>query len=324
MVTALEAAGATVACFSARNNIQLMLRGEKVIRYIRINSFQLIHCHLPWAGFLGRYIHWRTGIPVVYTEHNKQERYHWITAALNKVSFNLQSCVVTVSNAVSMSIFQNIHPKIPLICIRNGVDTDHFRRDPKSGAAIRSRYLIPHDAVVIGIVAVFRSQKRLKEWLQVFYSTAQKHPGLFGFIVGAGPLEPEVKDECRRLSLEQRVILPGLQSDTRDFYSAIDIFMMTSSFEGLPVALLEAMSMECAVVSTDAGGINEIIDDGHTGFLVPVNEWRRLNECLGKMLDPQIRYTMAKQARTRVEEEFTIQKMVFQLEEVYINVLKSE
>ena len=67
LASQLESSGVPVTCFSANNNLQMMLRAEKIISYIRKQKIQLIHCHLPWAGFLGRYIHLRTGMPVLYT-----------------------------------------------------------------------------------------------------------------------------------------------------------------------------------------------------------------------------------------------------------------
>jgi hypothetical protein len=83
VVSLIEATGTPVTCMPAGNNIQLMLQAGRLIRYIRQHRIDIIHCHLPWAGFLGRYVHLRTGVPVVYTEHNKQERYHGITRTLN-------------------------------------------------------------------------------------------------------------------------------------------------------------------------------------------------------------------------------------------------
>src|SRR5690606_27277766 len=83
LVQPLNEAGAKVTCMNARNNFQLILQYKKIIDYSRENSINLIHCHLPWAGFVGRLVHKKTNIPVLYTEHNLQERYHVITRILN-------------------------------------------------------------------------------------------------------------------------------------------------------------------------------------------------------------------------------------------------
>jgi glycosyltransferase involved in cell wall biosynthesis len=317
LVEQLETLGIRVTCFAANTNAAVLFQAERIIAYIRREKIQLIHCHLPWAGFVGRYIYFRTGIPVLYTEHNKQERYHRITYWLNKLTFNFQTSVIAVSKDVAWSIEKNIKPKVPVISISNGVDTSIFQRNEVRGAAIRARYQIPQDALVVGIVTVFRFQKRLKEWLQVFAVVSKKYPNLYGLMVGSGPESEEIKEACIRLGLENKVKLPGLQINTRDWYSAMDVFMMSSSFEGMPVALLEAMSMECACISTGAGGISEIIENGKSGLLVKVDEWEKLEGCLGSLFDAVKRKKMGQEARIRVIHEFTLQKMVNKLEEVY-------
>ena len=91
-------------------------------------------------------------------------------------------------------------------------------------------------------------------------------------------MEEEIKAEVKRLELEKS-FFPGLKTNVKPYFSAMDIFMMSCSFEGLPIALLEAMSMECAIVSTDAGGIKEVISDEKDGLICDVNEWKNLWVC---------------------------------------------
>ena len=111
MVEALQNAGGKVTCLGAKDNIRLLLQYKKIISYIREHKIELIHCHLPWAGFVGRLVHNRTGIPVVYTEHNMQERYHSVTKTINKLSFNSQNLALGVSEDVKGSIIKNIQSK---------------------------------------------------------------------------------------------------------------------------------------------------------------------------------------------------------------------
>ena len=210
-----------------------------------------------------------------------QERYHPITKTLNKKTFNSQSLAVGVSEDVSNSIKKNIQPKIPVKTILNGVNTEKYVRDPEN-LEVRKKYSIPEDAFVVGLVSVFRFQKRIKEWLQVFKKFSDSNSNAYGLIVGAGPLEEEIKAELERLGLDEKIIMPGLQENTRPFFNAMDVFMMTSSFEGLPIALLEAMSMECAIVTTDAGGIKEVIRDDVDGLMVKVENWLDLSKKLDR------------------------------------------
>lgn len=317
MVQPIKDIGGKVTCFSSNDNIRLLLKFKEVVNYCREHDINVIHCHLPWAGFLGRVVYKRTSIPVLYTEHNMQERYHKLTKIVNKVTFNSQTLALAVSEDVKNSIQINISPTIPIKTLLNGVNTKNFKSENVS-SSIRMDHKIPDDAVVIGTVAVFRFQKRLKEWLQVFAEVHAANSNVYGFIVGAGPLEGEIKAEFTRLNLEGKVFFPGLQTEVKPYLKAMDIFMMCSSFEGLPIALLEAMSMECAVVSTMAGGIKEVIRHKKDGLTCQVEEWRVLSEfCQILINDSSQLKTFKTAARERVMESFSLTNMVDRLEEFY-------
>ncbi|MGD1957807.1 MAG: glycosyltransferase [Fulvivirga sp.] len=319
MVSEIEVQGGRVTCFSAKNNLHLMQKMGLIKRYIRDHNIDLVHAHLPWAGFLARFAVNKGKYALFYTEHNKQERYHWLTALLNRYTFNRQSLVIAVSMDVKESIQNNISPSIPVRPLLNGVNTAKFSRDVKSGQRIRRENGIPADAIVVGTISVFRSQKRLKEWVNVFNSALASRPSLFGVIVGDGPLNSEIVEEISRLELEGRILLPGLQTNTVEWLSCMDIFMMTSQFEGLPIALLEAMSCECAIVSTDAGGIKEVIPGIECGgVLRNVEDYQLLSEDLLRLSSNfhEIR-ELGEKARKRVVKQFSLKRMVAQLENLY-------
>ncbi len=319
MVESIKSAGGRVTCFEAKDNIRLMQQYSGVIEYCKTNEIDLIHCHLPWAGFLGRIVYSRTKIPVIYTEHNMQERYHIATKTINRLTFNSQSLALGVSEDVTNSIKKNINPKILVKTLLNGANTDSFLRDPELGIKTRQQLGIPEDSLVIGNVAVFRFQKRLIEWLQVFKEIENKNSNLYGIIVGAGPLEEEIKTELKKLKLEKKVFFPGLKTDVKPYFSAMDIFMMSSSFEGLPIALLEAMSMECAIVSTNAGGIKEVIRDKQDGLTCKVEEWKKLSDlCQVLIDDPEKLRKYKKAARERAVNSFSLKRMVDELEGIYL------
>ena len=318
LVEEIKAAGGMVQNFPAANNISILLQAFKISRFIRDNKIQLVHCHLPWAGFVGRIVHLISGIPVVYTEHNKQERYQYLTRLFNKFSFNLQSTAIAVSEDVAQSIKLNINPSIKVNTILNGINTEKFRRNLPVGQKIRAELGISSDSIVIGSLGVFRTQKRLNAWLEIFATVSKQNPNVRGILVGDGPLKEDIILQVKALGLEEIVFLPGIQSNSSDWYAAMDIFMMTSEFEGLPLALLEAMSCECAVVATNAGGINEVVEDGINGSIVAVDQWACLISKVQFLLDnPAEMVSMGQAARDRVVHHFSIHQMTRQLEKLY-------
>ncbi len=323
MVSSIEATGGKVTCFPASNNIKILLQYSGVIEYCKKHQIDLIHCHLPWSGFLGRIIHFKTKLPVVYTEHNIQERYHFATKWLNEISFNFQSLALGVSEDVTRSIRENIKPGIPVQTLLNGVNTENFQRNDKKGNAVREKYGIPKNALVIGNIAVFREQKCIPDWLRAFQKISKKHPEVYGILVGAGPEEEEIKVLIEELKLTERVMLTGLQTDTVSYFSAMDIFMMSSAFEGLPIALLEAMSMKCAIVSTKAGGVIEVVSEPENGLICEVGDIKCLAEkAISLIEDKIIREKLQVEARNRVETKFSLEAMVQKLQKIYLNILR--
>lgn len=318
LVKDLENAGAKVICFNKTNNISLLVSFLRLSQYIKKFKIELVHAHLPWAGFVSRLACKLAGVPLVYTEHNKQERYHGITKVLNKFTFRWQQRVIAVSDDVKDSIEKNIGMHYPVKVVLNGVNTQSFVRDKELGNKLRKKLNIPNDAMVISTIAVFRFQKRLIEWLHVAHSILKKNAQVYFIIIGDGPLKNEVLNTYKQSGSHPNILFAGLQNDVKPWLSATDIYMMTSVFEGLPIAMLEAMSMECAIVSTSAGGIKEVIEQGKSGLLRSVDDWRALEEDLQVLInDKQLREQLASCARRRVQESFSLKRMVGELESLY-------
>src|SRR5690242_17835219 len=91
MVEEIRKHGGVVTCLSASNSVQIVMKVWAIKKYIKRNDIRIIHCHLPWAGIVGRIVHRMMGVLTLYTEHNKQERYHVVTRLMNKLTFNWQS-----------------------------------------------------------------------------------------------------------------------------------------------------------------------------------------------------------------------------------------
>ena len=323
MVSAIEKEGGKVTCIAAKNNLKIILQARKIAAYIKANNIQLVHCHLPWAGIVGRIAGRIAGVPVVYTEHNKWERYHKLTYYLNKLTFKNQERVIAVSEDVAESIKKNHHNKKPVIqVVSNGINVDKYKRSFESSRDIRKELNMAPGAVVIGIVCVFRKQKRLDLWLEIAKALHEKCPETRFVIVGDGPLKKELHQKAESLAMQDYLHFAGLQVETRPYLQAMDIFMMSSEFEGLPIALLEAMSMGCMPACTDAGGIRELVKNNGNGILVPVGNPMKLVDRLADQIKNtgEIR-KFGNVARETVKKSFSMQKMVNELETIYTEII---
>jgi L-malate glycosyltransferase len=318
LVAALETNGGVVTCLQASNNLGLLLQVNKVIAYIRKHRIQIIHAHLPWAGIVARIAAKQTGVPVLYTEHNKQERYHFLTRLMNVQSMNALSAIIAVSGDVAESIKKHkTNLKIPLHTVLNGVNTETFVRGIHL-SDVRRQLGIPMDAPVVGTIAVFRFQKRLEIWLAAAKDILIKRPDTRFIIVGDGPLKNEIELKYQELGLQGKVYFAGLQTEVRPYLEAMDVYMMSSVFEGLPIAMLEAMSFGLPVVTTNAGGIKEVVRHEVEGVVCDVNETEKLPEMALRLINNgNLRRQYGDAARGRVVDAFSMKRMVVDLESLY-------
>jgi len=323
IVPELEAQGAEVTCLSRSSPLSILLSARKVARELDSWGADLIHCHLPLAGVVGRIAGRLSGLPVVYTEHNLMERYHPLTRRANLLTWRFQEAAIAVSADVAASLEQFAPSGVPVETVLNGVDLRRFDGDRSRGGEVKRDLGIPADASVVGTVAVFRTQKRLDAWLKVARRLLDRHPDVHLLLVGDGPLREELHDMAKRLGLGTSVHWVGLQEDVRPYLAAMDVYMMSSRFEGLPLALLEAMAMHCAVVCTGAGGIPEVIRDGENGLLIDVDRPDDLTEGADRLLtSPVLRSTLGQAAHRTVAEDYSVVRMARELERIYVEAIQ--
>jgi glycosyltransferase involved in cell wall biosynthesis len=325
LVPFLEAEGSSVECFGAKNNASILLSARTVAEHLRRCRADVLHCHLPIAGVVGRLAGRDAGIPVVYTEHNRMERYHPLTRKLNVSTWRLQQRVVAVSADVAESVRNHVNGHVPVEVVQNGVDVESFAREHVETTGLREQLGIPPGCPVVGTVAVFRTQKRLTDWLEAAKLIRESaHPDARFLLVGDGPLRAELESHAVSLGLSDAVHWAGLQNDVRPYLALMDVYLMSSAVEGLPVALLEAMSMRCAVVATAVGGIPEVIREQHNGLLVASGRPDLLARATSDLLSSPARLReIGEQARSTVVRDFSIGRMTRQLESIYLDVVSA-
>jgi glycosyltransferase involved in cell wall biosynthesis len=259
---------------------------------------------LPWSGIVGRIAGRIAGVPVIYTEHNLQERYHWLTRLMNLLTIGMNTKVLAVSNNVGESIRKNKSPHFPVKIIHNGVDTCRFRKNGRVSAETVIDGGSSKAGLTIGNVAVFTPKKRLDVWLRVASDILRSFPETHFLLVGDGPERKRLEQLAKHLGIQRSVHFTGLQREIKPLLEKMDIFLMTSEFEGLPVALLEAMSMEKAVSVTDAGGIKEVVNY-HNGMIAEPGDYELILKNTLKLLkNEQLRLQLGELARKTVIEKF--------------------
>ena len=190
---------------------------------------------------------------------------------------------------------------------------------------LKSQLGIPEAAKVIGIVAVFRDQKRLWVWVDLALQILKKCENTHFLLVGDGEWRTRLERQIDQSGKAANFHLVGVQKQVIPYLSIMDIYLSSSEFEGLPIAMLEAMSCEVPVVATRAGGIGEVVQHGVQGFLSEIEEYDELsNYCVQLINDSEIHRSMAAASRKRVVEQFSMKRMVEELEGVYESVTASD
>jgi glycosyltransferase involved in cell wall biosynthesis len=190
-------------------------------------------------------------------------------------------------------------------------------------AAARAALRIDAGAPVVATVGRLTAIKQQHLFLAVCRQVVDRQPSAVLLIAGDGELRTDLETEARRLGIADRVRFLGWERDLARLYAATDVFLLTSRNEGTPVALIEAMAAGCAGVSTDVGGVRDVIADDRTGRLAPFGDVGALAAHVLDLLDDcNERRRVGSAGRSAVVERFAIERLVHDVEAVYRELLR--
>jgi glycosyltransferase involved in cell wall biosynthesis len=210
-------------------------------------------------------------------------------------------------------------PRNRFVVIRNGVDLKHLKRIEETEIRdYRQSLGIPVDAQVVGSVFRFWAEKRPMLWLQSAALLAERYPDVHFLIIGAGPMCQEMETFIRNNKLNGRVHLPGVRPEVATPLSAMDVFLLTSEFEGTPNAVLEAQWLGLPVVATDAGGTRESFECNVTGSLVVNPTPEEIASLVSEYLADENNISKAKiSAPQFVSNNFGVDRMIHDVLKLY-------
>jgi len=212
-----------------------------------------------------------------------------------------------------------------VVIIPNGISVPAERRPP-STFPIRRELSIPLDAPVIAVVCRLNKNKGIEYFLQAAAIVSRRFPAARFLIVGGSHFDPQYQPDLERLTgqlnLTHRVIFTGERNDVPKLLEEIDLSVLPSLSEGLSNSLLEAMAAGLPVVATNVGGNVEIVQHGHTGFLVPAREASALGAAMAQILEsPGLTEQFGTAGYERVKNHFSLTSTVRQTEDLYMTLL---
>jgi glycosyltransferase involved in cell wall biosynthesis len=319
LVPELEALGVPATCLSNGRTWDLRWI-PRLLRLVRRERIDVLHLHSPVSASLARVAARALGRrrpAVVYTEHNNWQSYSWPTRAIHRLTFALDDLDVAVSDEARDSIPRRWRSKVEVVV--HGVPLEPLRSLAGERAGVRSELGIGDDEVLVVTVANYRKDKDYPTLLEAAALVAEDPAlGHVRFVaVGQGPLAAEIEARLDRLDLGDRFRLLGYRPDAARVLAGGDVFALSSTNEGYPVALMEALALGLPVVATGVGGVKVAIRDGVEGLLVAPGSPSDLAAALTRISsDPQLRSQMSAAAAAR-GEDYSITRSAARLADVY-------
>jgi glycosyltransferase involved in cell wall biosynthesis len=318
LVEEFAAADVPVHCLGTDAGWPLRLRA-----LVQQHRIDIVHTHAPYAAAFARPILAGTGTAVVHTEHGPWDRYRRGTYWANLLTYGANRYAFAVSDYVRDSIER---PKAlrwlrmpPVETLYHGLDTTATRATTAEVGDLRTSLGIAPDAPLIGTVANFRAQKRYDVLLRAATRVAASRPEVRFLLVGDGPLLDEMQSLAAELRLNATVIFAGRRDDALAVMQCLDVFVLASAYEGLPIALVEAMTLHRPVVVTRVGGISELVRE-EDGLMVDVDDPAALAAAIERLIDdPELRADYAERAAKRADA-FDLRHAVERQQRLYLKL----
>ncbi|MFO7864165.1 MAG: glycosyltransferase [Salinivirgaceae bacterium] len=317
----------------------------KIKQIIKDYKPDIVHTHASKAGTLGRLAAIQQGVPhIVHTFHGHVFHSYFSgakTSVFRKIEQYLaskSSRIVAISNTQLDELADefNIAPRNKFEVIPLGFDLSRFRNDlSDKRIAFRKRWDIADDDFVISIVGRLVPVKNHKLFIEsVARLKKQCNRKIKAVIVGDGELREALIKHCEHVNLKVRangravpdadVVFTSWLRDVDEVYAGSELAALTSFNEGTPVSLIEALAAGTPVVSTDVGGIQDVVSHNQNGFLVPTDDVDAFTSGLSKLSqNEQLRKGMSAVAKTSINGQFSYTRLVSDTAQLYKELLNS-
>jgi len=286
-------------------------------------NISVLHTHLFEPGLVGRLAAWLAGTPVIVThEHGKtlwKKPYHHLFERLALLRTDMR--IVVSEDIRTLRKKHEGTPDSKMVLIENAADPERFEVDEATRRAFR-RDLGIDDHFVVGTVGRLVPAKAYDLFLEAAHELLRTDGRMRFLIVGDGRLRADLEARARRLGLEGRVLFLGNRTDIPEVLAAMDVYVITSVREGLPVSLVEAMLAARPIVSTSVGGIPEVLEEPGTGLLIPSGDKAALVAAVaGLAADPGKRESMGRAARQAAVRRYSPATVLDKLDRLYESLL---
>lgn len=293
---------------------------------LRRREIDILQTHIALAGVVGAVVGRLARVPIVVaTEQNPLRTYPRVLRYGNQLTFRLADAHVYISRAV-LSDFASVFPgadRPPVSIITNGIDVTSIARTASASRAdVRAELGLEPGDIALGNVGRLTDQKGQRYAISALARVRMKWPRASLWIIGSGELREELGQLAEKEGVSDAVHFLGQRMDVHRVLGGFDVYVHPAIFEGLGLAVLEAMAAGLPVVASAVDAIPEYVKDGQTGRLVPPRDVDALVAAIDAHLsDPELAGNLATAGRVLVEREHDIRAAVHAYEALYERLL---
>ncbi|WP_200977039.1 glycosyltransferase family 4 protein [Echinicola sp. 20G] len=298
---------------------------QKVLKVIRNFRPHIIHGAI-FEGMSMAAIGGKLGkVPVVILEEtsdpqNRSKKANWLLRNFVKVADR----IVAISPNVERYLFEKSKIGSSKIKQINNSAHEPILKNFNTQILLRKEYGLEDEDILVGFVGrLFNDHKRVTDLIEaVSYINSDQ---LKLIIVGVGKDEHKIKQKVEEFNIKHKIIFTGYQFDTSKFYHLMDIACFPSSREGFGLVAAEAMMHGLPVIATNVGGLQNVVVDQKTGFLVPPYNPRAIAEKLQQLISqPALRKQMGQAGYERAQKHYSAERYVKEVEDLYLSLLKKK
>ena len=269
-------------------------------------------------------IPWMIRLPNINSTDYRNPLRSWFSHGLNNALIRRADALQVISPQLKAYMESLKNRPTNIFTIFNGVDPERF--DPSLfNRSIRADHKLNEDTVLLGSVGRLDSIKAYDILINAFADLKHECDNLALMLVGDGPQRPTLQKMIDDYNLQDSIFITGFKEDVRPYLAAFDIYVCSSHSEGVPMAMLEAMSMALPVVSTRVGGIESLIEEDSTGALIPAGNMDALIEAIKSFLSDRDKMQVyGNNARQSIIQKFSVQRMVQSVEQMYDDMIEKK
>jgi glycosyltransferase involved in cell wall biosynthesis len=302
----------------------------KLYRWMCREKPDIVHTHSAKAGTLGRLAAKLAGVPVIiHTFHGHLFRGYFgslktrLVILTERLLSLISSKIIAVTQSQKEELFRyKIAPWGKLVSIPLGLELDFLQKVEADKGKLRTELGLAANCPLIGSIARLVPVKGHSYLLRAAKKVIAAVPESRFLIVGDGMLRGELENQARSLGIEDNVIFCGFRRDLSKIYADLDVVVLTSLNEGLPVAVIEAMASQKPVVAYDVGGVKDLIESGVNGISLPFGEIDKLSESIVYLLrNPEERERLGHKGRHKVYPRLHYSRLVQDIEKLYSQLM---